>query len=119
MTRNTTVHELGGVRVVECLGAIGSTSDALALISACIEHDSTRLLLEDRHLPAAFFELRSGFAGEFIQKIVNYRMQLAVVFTDVPSHGERFEQFVSEARRGRDFRAFDERVEALAWLGAR
>jgi hypothetical protein len=103
-------------RIVECLEPIGSTGDALELISACIENDATRVLIDDRHLPPAFFELRSGFAGEFVQKLVNYRMQLAAVFSDVSKHGERFEQFVGEARRGRGFRAFDDRESALAWL---
>jgi len=107
-----------GARIVECLEPIGSTGDALGLVAACVEHDATRLLLDDRHLPPAFFDLRSGFAGEFVQKLVNYRMQLAVVFSDVASHGERFEQFVLEARRGRGFRAFGDRESALAWLAS-
>jgi hypothetical protein len=112
----TVLCERRGVLVVECLEPIATTGDALGLVSACFEHDATRLLIEDRHLPAAFFELRSGFAGEFVQKLVNYRMQLAVVFSDPAQHGERFEQFVLEARRGRGFRAFDDRESALAWL---
>ncbi len=112
----TAVLASNGTRILECLEPIGSTGDALELVSACIEHDATRLLIDDRQLPPAFFELRSGFAGEFVQKLVNYRMQLAVVFSDVSKHGERFEQFVGEARRGRGFRAFDDRETALAWL---
>ena len=112
----TTALERSSAKILECLEPIGSAGDALGLVSACVENDATRILLEDRHLPPAFFDLRSGFAGEFIQKLLNYRMQLAVVFSDVSSHGERFEQFVLEARRGRGFRAFDDRDSALAWL---
>jgi hypothetical protein len=110
------VLERAGLPIIECLDPIKTTGDALELVSACIEHDATRILLDDRHLPAAFFDLRSGFAGEFVQKIVNYRMQLAVVFSGVEGRGERFQQFVLEARRGRGFRAFDDREGALAWL---
>jgi hypothetical protein len=114
----TVLCDRGGVRVVECLEPIAKTGDALELISACIENGATGALLDDRYLPPAFFELRSGFAGEFVQKLVNYKLQLAVVFADPSKHGERFEQFVGEARRGRGFRAFDDRESALAWLAA-
>jgi hypothetical protein len=115
---NTTLLERGGVRIVENLEPVGSTGDALALVSACVEHDAMNLLLDDRHLPPPFFDLRSGFAGEFVQKLQNYRVRLAVVFSDPSQHGERFEQFVLEARRGRGFRAFDDRESAAAWLAS-
>ena len=115
---NASVINHARVPILECLQPIATAGDALELISACIENGATRVLLDDRHLPAAFFELRSGFAGEFVQKLVNYRMQLAVVFSDPAKHGERFEQFVLEARRGRGFRAFDDRESALAWLAS-
>ncbi|MEX2207990.1 MAG: DUF4180 domain-containing protein [Myxococcota bacterium] len=107
-----------GVRILECLEPIATTGDALGLVSAAFENDATRLLVDDGYLPAAFFELRSGFAGEFVQKLLNYRLQLAVVFAEPAKHGERFEEFVREARRGRGFRAFDDRESALAWLAS-
>jgi RNA polymerase sigma factor (sigma-70 family) len=98
-------------RILECLEPIATTGDALGLVSACIEHDATRLLLEDRHLPPAFFDLRTGFAGEFVQKLVNYRMQLAVVFSDVAKHGSASSSSCWR-RGGRGFRAFDDRERA-------
>jgi hypothetical protein len=115
---SSSVQEHGGVRILECTEPIATTGDALGLVSAAFENDATRILLEDRHLPPAFFELRTQFAGEFVQKLLNYQLRLAVVFSDVPKHGERFEEFVREARRGRGFRAFDDRASALAWLAS-
>jgi hypothetical protein len=110
--------ERSGVRILECQEPIVTTGDALGLVSAGFEHDATRILIEDRHLPPEFFQLRSGFAGEFVQKLVNYQLQLAVVFSDAAKHGERFAEFVGEARRGRGFRAFDDRESALSWLAS-
>ena len=115
---NTALVEREGARILECQEPIVTTGDALGLVSAAFEHDATRILLEDRHLPAEFFQLRTQFAGEFVQKLLNYQLRLAVVFSDVAKHGERFEEFVREARRGRGFRAFDDRENALAWLAS-
>lgn len=108
--------ERDGARIVECVSAIRRSQDALELIAAGFEQGSTRLLLESDRLPAAFFELRSGFAGEFLQKLQNYRMRLACVLPAEDAHGERFREFLSEARRGRSFRAFASRADAEAWL---
>jgi len=110
------VFDRDGVRVVECVDSITHAADALGLVTACIENDSTRLLLESRHLPAEFFDLRSGFAGELLQKLQNYRIRLAGVFPSEREYGERFSEFLSEAKRGRSFRAFAVRADAEAWL---
>lgn len=110
------VLERDGVRIVECVDSITRVADALDLVTACIETGSTRLLLESRHLPAAFFDLRSQFAGEFLQNLQNYRIRLAGVFPAEREYAERFSEFLSEAKRGRSFRAFAVRADAEAWL---
>ena len=54
-------------------------------------------------LAEEFFDLRSGVAGEFAQKFVNYRVRLAVV-GDISAHLERSDAlraFVAESNRGR------------------
>ncbi len=114
----TRVSELAGVRIVECVEQITRVDDALSLIAACREHDADRLLVDSRNLPDAFFELRSLFAGEFIQKFQNYHIRLAVIFAPEAKHTERFEEFLFEAKRGRSFRTFTHRGDAEAWLSA-
>jgi hypothetical protein len=114
----TKLHDHGGVRIVECDAAIERADDALALVTACFENDATRVLLEARQLPAAFFELRTRFAGEFVQKLQNYGIRLAAVLPAPEAHGERFAEFVAEARRGRGFRTFELRADAEAWLAS-
>jgi hypothetical protein len=112
------VLDRDGVRIVECTDLIARVDDALELIAACIERHSTRLLLDSRHLPAAFFDLRSKFAGEFLQKLQNYRLRVAAVFPSEHEYSERFSEFLSEAKRGNSFRAFTVRADAEAWLAS-
>ena len=50
---NVAAHECAGVRFLECLGRITRVDDALALISAGVEQDTQRLLLDASVLPPA------------------------------------------------------------------
>ncbi|WP_431944621.1 DUF4180 domain-containing protein [Actinacidiphila sp. bgisy167] len=98
------VTERRGVPVLVCGedGArVSGVQDALDLIGA------TYLQAEVVALPVArldesFFALRSGLAGEIMQKFVNYRVRLAVV-GDVSAYtaaSTAFRDLVRECNRG-------------------
>jgi hypothetical protein len=104
------------VTFTECEIDISRVDDALELVTACIEQQTGKLLIEADRLPDDFFDLKTRFAGEFIQKLQNYRVRLAIVVPPDADHGERFAEFVREARTGSGFRVFDDRAGAEAWL---
>jgi hypothetical protein len=75
------VIERRGVPVLVCADEgdrIAGTQDALDLIGAAFSRADVVAVPVDR-LDPAFFTLRSGLAGEIMQKFVNYRLRLAVV----------------------------------------
>jgi hypothetical protein len=76
------------------------------------------LLLHRAALGGAFFDLRTGVAGEWAQKLVNYGIRVAVMVPDLDAQSERFREFARESNRGRQLRFFATREEAVAWLGA-
>lgn len=92
--------------------------DPLAALVRSIERGARGLLLDDGALPAAFFDLRSGVAGELAQKLVNYGLRMAAVVPDLESRPERFREFAREANRRSPLRFFATRREAVAWLEA-
>lgn len=106
-------------RIIECLPGdrlLSSEQDALELVGACGEAQSNRLLLSDGCLSPAFFNLRSGLAGEVLLKLSNYRIHAAaVVPSDLVNTG-RFGEFVCETNRGSQFRVYPTREEAVDWL---
>ncbi len=55
---------------------IASAQDFLELIT---NSPAPTIVLDRKDLAPAFFELRSGLAGECLQKISNYRRRLAVL----------------------------------------
>jgi hypothetical protein len=77
--------------------------DPTDLVAQAFEHSADLVCVPVSRLADAFFDLRSGVAGEYAQKFVNYRIRLAVV-GDISAYLERSEAlraFVAESNRGR------------------
>lgn len=107
--------ERDGAKILE----LEQVKDGISTIESCFAHDCHRVLVESQAWPPAFFDLRTGFAGEYLQKLVNYGIRLAGVFPSEDGYGERFREFLREAKRGKAFRAFADRAAAEAWLAER
>lgn len=86
------------------------------IFTSCVESGAGAVLLDEAALPAEFFDLSSGVAGELLHKLSTYRMRLAGVVPDPSVHPARFQEFVRESNRGQQFRFFATRSEAVDWL---
>lgn len=95
---------------------IRSVADISDAIAHAFEHGG--LLLSESNLCSEFFDLRSGLAGEMMQKFVNYRIRLAIVVVAPDAHGERFCELVHEHENHPTVRFFVSEAEAREWLGA-
>jgi len=94
----------------------GAQADPIAALRSCIERRCRALLFDHATLPAAFFDLSTGVAGELVQKLTNYGIRMAGVVPDLSVHSPRFREFAREANAGRQFRFFATRQEAIDWL---
>jgi hypothetical protein len=96
---------------------IRQVTDTSRLIEACWSHGADAALLHVSNLTPGFFALRTGEAGEILQKLQTYRIRLAVVCPPGSvSLSPRFRELLDEAHTGRDFGVFESRAAALAWL---
>lgn len=94
--------------------SIRSSHDITDAIGACLS--SHGLILNECDLSSDFFNLRTGLAGEFIQKCVNYRVRVAIVLSDVTIYGERFRELAFEHATHEMVRFFRAENEARAWF---
>jgi hypothetical protein len=100
----TTMH---GVAVFRCAptGPVLTTEqDATDLIGQSYQHRSTLFVLPVERLPAKFFQLRTGFAGQILQKFVGYHKRL-VILGDISGYVARsptLASLVHESNRGTD-----------------
>lgn len=89
-----------------------------AVLEACFERDAQAVLIDRDALPEAFFDLRTGMAGELAQHLTLYGVRLACVVPDLSAQPQRFVEYARESNRGSHIRFFESRAEAEAWLKA-
>jgi hypothetical protein len=94
--------------------SIRSFRDISDALGACIGAEG--LILTEADVAPAFFDLRSGLAGELFQKFTNYRLRLTIVLPDPKAYGERFSELAYEHRSDNMIRFVASEDEAKAWL---
>ncbi len=80
--------------------AVNDIRDALDVIAEANYHGASCVMMQTEHLNRDFFDLRTGLAGEILQKCANYRMRLAVVGAVEQFGSNSFNAFVVECNRG-------------------
>jgi hypothetical protein len=81
---------------------LATGQDALDLIGEAWGAGAEILAVPAARLAPSFFDLRSGDAGDFVQKFVNYHLRL-VVLGDISAHlaaSGALRDFVRESNRG-------------------
>lgn len=96
--------------------AVSTVQDAVDLVGNASFQDAVGVVLEGRQLAPAFFDLRSGFAGEVLQKFTNYRLKLAVVGGHEDVASEAFQALVHESNTGSQVRFLPDKDAAYRWL---
>lgn len=104
------------VEIAEPATCILRPQDMLDVMAWGGEEDTNLFLLKEEHFPPAFYDLKTGFAGEVLQKLTNYGCRLAIVGSFTGIRSERFRELMREANKGRQVRFAATRDEAVAWL---
>ena len=96
--------ELGSERVLlfDAATPVADANGARTLIEEALGERATMIAVPAEALGDAFFDLKTGLAGELLQKAANYRQKFAVI-GDVSSHvaaSASFRDLVVEAERG-------------------
>ncbi len=100
-----TSYDLHGIHVFACAPdgkKLRTGRDATDLMSEASGHDAALLLIPVERLDEDFFLLRTGIAGEIVQKFVQYGARVAIV-GDISQHmneGSSFRAFAIESNRG-------------------
>jgi hypothetical protein len=90
--------------------------DLLDLLALGGEQRTNLFMLEDVNFAPGFYDLKTGLAGEILQKLSNYHCRLAIVGSFAMVRSERFRELMSESNKGSQLRFTGTREAALEWL---
>lgn len=96
------LHEENGIRIAEVVSdelLISSLQEGLDILADVYYQDVDRMILHAKNIIPVFFDLKTGVAGEILQKFSNYRMRLAIIgdFSQYPA--ESVTAFITESNR--------------------
>jgi hypothetical protein len=117
---NIEFHRAGEVKIAEILSEdilIREVQDALDLMSDCSYQGASRIILHESNIASDFFELRTGLAGEILQKFSNYRVKLAIIGDFSKYSSGSLKDFIFESNKQRHVnfvRSLDDAMVALS-----
>ena len=76
-----------------------TVQDMLDVMAGCAWDGADTMIISDHHLNAAFFDLKSGLAGEMLQKFSNYRMKLGILGDFSKYESKSMRDFIRESNR--------------------
>ena len=94
--------EINGICLAEIVSdnvVLGNTQDAVDLIGNCNYQGASGIIVREEQVIDSFFDLKTGVAGDMLQKFSTYRSKLAVVGEFAKLTSKSFRDFVRESNK--------------------
>jgi hypothetical protein len=90
------------IAVIESIeSVINTTPDALDLMASVrYTYDCDKMILRKENLSEDFFELKTGLAGDILQKYTNYQFKIAIVGEFGVYQSKSLNDFIYECNNG-------------------
>ncbi|QIP15316.1 DUF4180 domain-containing protein [Spirosoma aureum] len=114
-------HTINDIKIAEVVSdtiVVKTTDDGLDLLGNLYYQDFDRIIIHEENITPDFFDLKSGIAGEMLQKFSTYRVRLAVVGDFAKYPGKSIKDFIIESNRTRQINFVNSTAEALSRLSA-
>ncbi|SDL58551.1 protein of unknown function [Pedobacter sp. ok626] len=113
------VHQNEDVKIAEVISdsvIVTNAEEGLQLMVDLYYQDFDKIIIHEPNITSDFFDLKTGIAGEILQKFSNYRVQLAIVgdFSKYP--GQSIKDFIFESNKGRQVNFLGSVKEAVERL---
>ena len=92
---NIVIAELKDDRII-----IGQTQEVLNVICDLASYSCRRIIINEKNFHNDFFQLKTGLAGEILQKFSNYNVKLAIVGDFSKYESKSLKDFIRESNKG-------------------
>jgi hypothetical protein len=99
---NIEITDVDGSPIAEIISphvVISNAQDALEIMANCSYQGAGKIIVHEHQLAPDFFDLKSGIAGEVLQKFSNYRNLLAIVGDFEKYEGKSLRDFIYESNK--------------------
>lgn len=93
------LHNVNGVEIAEIIDKFVITQPQ-QFLDLSMNLPTERMIIQAETFDPSFFDLRSGLAGEILQKVVNYRLRLGIVGDFSKYESKALRDFIFESNKG-------------------
>ena len=92
-------HHINGQSIAELSAEGVMLSTAQQFLQMIMDSSAEGIIVHQESIDQKFFDLRNGLAGEMLQKVVNYRLRLAIVGDFSVYESNSLKAFILESNR--------------------
>lgn len=115
------IHHFNDIKIAEINSdetILRTTEDGLDLLGNLYYQGFDRIVLNEKNITPAFFDLKNGLAGEILQKFSTYRVRLAIVGDFSKYTSQSLTDFIYESNKGKHVNFVNSITEAVQILSA-
>ncbi|MEY4540479.1 MAG: hypothetical protein RLZZ306_2236 [Bacteroidota bacterium] len=95
-------HQINKINVAEVISdeiIISNWQDGLDLLGSLYYQEFDKIVLQEKNITPDFFDLKTGIAGEILQKCANFRMNMAIVGDFSKYKSKSLKAFIFESNK--------------------
>lgn len=115
-------HIINDIKIAELISEttiIEKTEDGVDLLGNLYYQGFERIIINEKNITPNFFELKTGIAGEILQKFSTYRIRLAIVGDFSKYSSKSLNDFIYESNKSGHISFVNSTYEALKILSTR
>ena len=112
-------HQANNSQIAEVISeeiVVKTPEEGLQLLVDLYYQDFDKIIIHEKNITPEFFDLKTGIAGEILQKFSNYRVRLVIVGDFIQYPGKSIKDFIYESNHGKQVNFLDSLEEAVERL---